>query len=121
MANIMQLMNDGFEPWFDGVSWNTWKAVLKDAYCLPMSSEELATFKELAGGRSPPKKARKGACYHRWTSLRQGQHRVGACYFHGCGRAQLCRPSSSRRTRAHLLHRRRPGSGSDRSWHDPGL
>ena len=47
---------DGFQPWFEGPSWNPWKAVLKGAFALPMTPQELITFGELAGGRAPPKR-----------------------------------------------------------------
>jgi hypothetical protein len=43
-------------PWFAGPSWDAWKAVLKGAFAVPMSGAELATFRELAGGRDPPTK-----------------------------------------------------------------
>lgn len=45
-----------FEPWFRGASWDGWRAILKAAYGLPMTSEELEFFAEVAGGRKPPTK-----------------------------------------------------------------
>ena len=45
-----------FRSWFEGSSWDNWKAVLKAAYCLPMTAEEIAFFKSVAGDREPPKK-----------------------------------------------------------------
>jgi hypothetical protein len=45
-----------FGPWFEGDSWNAWKAVLRAAFALPMSPDELVTFAELAGGRAPPRR-----------------------------------------------------------------
>jgi hypothetical protein len=53
--NVVEAMNGPFQPWFQGSSWNAWKAILRAAFCLPMSDSELATFGALAGGRSPPK------------------------------------------------------------------
>ena len=41
---------------FDGDSWNTWEAVIKAAYALPLSEDERATFNTVAGGRTPPTK-----------------------------------------------------------------
>ncbi len=58
MTNIIQAMNDeeiGFGKWFAGDSWSAWRTILKAAYALPMTAEELVVFGELAGGRAPPK------------------------------------------------------------------
>ena len=54
---VIDAMNDpeAFEPWFSGESWDAWRVVLKGAYCLPMSPDELVIFGELAGGRAPPR------------------------------------------------------------------
>ena len=41
---------------FAGDSWDTWEAVIKAAYALPLSDDERATFNTIAGGRSPPTK-----------------------------------------------------------------
>jgi hypothetical protein len=43
-----------FGRWFEGESWNVWKAVLRAAYCLPMSPTDLALFRSVAGEREPP-------------------------------------------------------------------
>ena len=59
MTTIIQAMTDseiGFGRWFDGDSWNPWRVVLKAAFALPMTADELVTFRELAGGRDPPAK-----------------------------------------------------------------
>ena len=58
MVNILDVMNDpeAFAPWFAGPSWDAWRCILRAAYCLPMSPQELVRFDELAGGRSPPRK-----------------------------------------------------------------
>jgi len=57
-VNILDVMNDqeAFAPWFEGPSWDSWRVILRAAYALPMSTDELATFRELAGGREPPKR-----------------------------------------------------------------
>jgi hypothetical protein len=52
--NIIEAMDGPFKPWFPGDSWAPWKAVLSAAFALPMSDDELAIFKALAGGREPP-------------------------------------------------------------------
>jgi hypothetical protein len=43
VTNIVEAMQDPdlFGPWFSGPSWNAWKAVLKAAFALPMTAEEL--------------------------------------------------------------------------------
>jgi hypothetical protein len=53
--NILQSMEDPalFQRWFDGDSWNGWKAVLRAAYGLPMSDEE-ETFLRAVAERDPP-------------------------------------------------------------------
>jgi hypothetical protein len=59
MTTIIDAMTDaeiGFGRWFDGDSWGAWETILKAAYCLPMTPQELVTFGKLAGGRSPPRK-----------------------------------------------------------------
>ena len=55
IIDVMDAPN-GFQPWFEGESWTAWKAVLKAAFALPMTPQELITFGELAGGRAPPKR-----------------------------------------------------------------
>ena len=56
-ANIAEAMADPktFGPWFEGDSWNGWRAVLKAAFALPMTDEEIAFFHEVAE-REPPRK-----------------------------------------------------------------
>ena len=44
-----------FEPWFRGESWNGWRAVVKAMDAQPMTDDEIAFFKSIAGGRNPPK------------------------------------------------------------------
>jgi hypothetical protein len=45
-----------FKQWFDGPSWDGWRAILKAAFCLPMSESELTFFRSVAGDRDPPTK-----------------------------------------------------------------
>jgi len=58
MISIVEAMDDGelFEPWFRGASWDGWRAVLKAAFALPMSAEEVAFFRSIAGDRDPPRR-----------------------------------------------------------------
>jgi hypothetical protein len=44
-----------FQRWFEGPSWNAWRVVLKAAFALPMTSNEIEFFRSVAG-RDPPKK-----------------------------------------------------------------
>jgi hypothetical protein len=53
---IIDAMNGLFKPWFRGSSWDGWKAVLKAADCLPMTTAEVEFFKTISGGRKPPTK-----------------------------------------------------------------
>lgn len=39
---------------FDGPSWDRWRAVLRAAFYLPMSSRDLDLFAEVSGNRTPP-------------------------------------------------------------------
>ena len=56
-ASIVTCMDDtdAFGAWFEGPSWDAWKAVLKAAYALPMSASNRETFAAVAGGRDLPK------------------------------------------------------------------
>ena len=53
--NLIQAMEDTnlFEPWFRGPTWNAWRAILKAAYALPMTPEEVTFFRSVAD-RDPP-------------------------------------------------------------------
>jgi hypothetical protein len=55
--NIVEAMNDPglFQPWFEGESWNGWRSVLKAAFALPMTTDEVSFFKSVAGDRDLPK------------------------------------------------------------------
>ena len=57
MLSIADALDDPalFGPWFLGPSWDTWRAILKAAFALPMSDRELALFRSVAE-RDPPKK-----------------------------------------------------------------
>ena len=45
-----------FRRWFEGPSWDAWRVILRAAFHLPMSKNEIAIFRTIAGGRAPPKK-----------------------------------------------------------------
>ena len=53
--DIVRAMETLFARWFDGPSWDAWKTILRAAFALPMSKDEVAFFKTIAGGRDPPK------------------------------------------------------------------
>jgi hypothetical protein len=59
--NVIDAISDPnlLGPWFRGPSWDAWKAVLKGAFGLPMSLEELATFRELAQREPPGRRVRE--------------------------------------------------------------
>jgi hypothetical protein len=43
-----------FAPWFPGDTWKGWIAILKAAFRLPMTEEEITFFKSVAGDRGLP-------------------------------------------------------------------
>jgi hypothetical protein len=45
-----------FGPFYSGASWAPWKAVLKAAFGLEMTAQEIILFKTIAGDRDPPGK-----------------------------------------------------------------
>ncbi|MHC2247841.1 hypothetical protein [Bradyrhizobium elkanii] len=53
--NIIEALDDPnlFGPWFPGETWNAWRAILKAAFALEMSPEEIAFFRSVAE-RDPP-------------------------------------------------------------------
>ena len=57
MISIVEAMDDPnlFGPWFSGPSWATWRAVLRAAFALPMSADDLGRFCAVAGDRAVPK------------------------------------------------------------------
>jgi hypothetical protein len=59
--NIVQALDDEnlFGPWFSGESWAVWKAVLKGAFCIPMSAAELASFRAVAQRDPPARRVRE--------------------------------------------------------------
>jgi hypothetical protein len=54
--NLIGLLDGPFRPWFEGESWNGWRSIIKAISALPMSAEDIAFFKSVAGDRSPPTK-----------------------------------------------------------------
>jgi hypothetical protein len=57
VPSIIDAMDDpaGFAPWFRGDSWWGWRCILKAAFALPMTDEEIAFFRTVAD-RDPPDK-----------------------------------------------------------------
>jgi len=57
MLSLIDAINDQrlFLPWFEGASWDGWKAILKAAYALPMTESEIAFFRSVAD-RNPPQR-----------------------------------------------------------------
>ena len=54
MLDIAAALDGPFRPWFSGPSWDSWRAVLRAAYGLPMTSDERAFFRTVAD-RDPPR------------------------------------------------------------------
>ena len=78
--NILDVMNDqeAFAPWFEGPSWDSWRVILRAAYALPMSPQELEVFAELAGWASAAEASCPSVVRGRWSAGREGQHREPA-------------------------------------------
>lgn len=55
--SIIDLMDDKalLGRWFEGSSWSAWRAILKAAFALPMTPEEITRFRALAE-RDPPRR-----------------------------------------------------------------
>jgi hypothetical protein len=55
--NIIDALDDPdlFEPWFRGPTWFGWRVVLKAAFALPMTDDEIAFFRTIAH-RDPPRR-----------------------------------------------------------------
>jgi hypothetical protein len=55
VPSIIDAMDDpaGFAPWFPGETWQGWRAVLKAAFALPMTDDDIAFFRTVAE-RDPP-------------------------------------------------------------------
>jgi hypothetical protein len=51
--SILEVIDHVLGQWFRGPTWHTWKSVLKAAYALPMTVEEIALFRRVAD-RDPP-------------------------------------------------------------------
>jgi hypothetical protein len=49
-----------FGPWFQGKSWNTWKAFLKALFALPPGRQERKLFKQFTGRGKLPKNTKEG-------------------------------------------------------------
>jgi hypothetical protein len=85
MIDIVQALDDAnlFGPWFSGPSWATWKAVLRCAFALPMSSAECDLFKSVAERAPPRKRVRELWCL---VGRRGGKDSIAsalAAYFAG--------------------------------------
>ena len=52
--SILSTMAGPLGDSFEGPSWDNWRTILKAAYGLPLSDDELAFFHDVAGDRDPP-------------------------------------------------------------------
>jgi hypothetical protein len=59
-VNIDQTLSDPnlFQPWFEGPTWDGWRAILRGAFALPMTDADREFFYRVAE-REPPTKAVK--------------------------------------------------------------
>ncbi|MBY0383245.1 MAG: hypothetical protein K2W78_15155 [Xanthobacteraceae bacterium] len=55
-VSIIEAMDEPqlFMPWFSGESWSGWRVVLKAAFALPMTGDEIEFFRSIAD-REPPR------------------------------------------------------------------
>src|ERR1700722_7820146 len=58
-GNITETMGGVLADSFQGPSWNRWRAILKAAYALPMTDEEVQLFREVAEREPPGKRVRE--------------------------------------------------------------
>lgn len=111
--DIVTAMNDPafFQRWFDGESWDGWRAILKAAYALPMTDAEVEFFRTVAD-RDPPKTqvrelwiivgrrggkdsiasliaAHSAALFHQSDRLRPGERAVVMCLACDKGQARI--------------------------------
>jgi hypothetical protein len=58
MIDITTTMSDPalLGRWFQGASWEPWRIILRAAFGLPLSSEQIDLFKSVSGDREPPRK-----------------------------------------------------------------
>lgn len=54
--SIVQVMTGLFGDSYKGPSWDGWRAILKVAFALPTTAQEIAFFDSVAGGRPLPQK-----------------------------------------------------------------
>jgi hypothetical protein len=61
MLDVVACMDDPrlFRPWFEGSSWDGWRAILKGAFALPMSEEEIRFFRTVAEREPPASRVRE--------------------------------------------------------------
>jgi hypothetical protein len=77
VISIVAAMDDPglFEPWFRGASWDGWRAVLRAAFCLPMTAAEVAFFRSVADRNPPPRPVRELWCA---TGRRSGKDSIAS-------------------------------------------
>jgi len=64
MVNIISALEDErlFKPWFRGESWDGWRTILKAAYALPMTGDEVDFFHSVADREPPERPVRELWC-----------------------------------------------------------
>jgi hypothetical protein len=65
------------EPYFRGDSWATWRAILKAAAAEPLSNDQLALFRAVAGDRAPPSRPVKELIVI--AGRRSGKDSIASC------------------------------------------
>jgi hypothetical protein len=55
-TTILSTLDGPLGDSFEGASWDNWRTILKAAYGMPLTDNELGFFYQLAGDREPPSK-----------------------------------------------------------------
>ena len=74
-GTIIDAIDGSFGDWFPGDTWSSWRAILKAAFALPMTDDELAFFHQVAE-REPPTSRVPRAMGCRRSPWRQGFDRI---------------------------------------------
>jgi hypothetical protein len=58
-GTIIDCMDGVFAEWFPGDTWMSWRSILKGAFALPMTAEELDFFHQVAEREPPQQRVRE--------------------------------------------------------------
>lgn len=58
-GSIIDAMDGPFREWYEGDTWMSWRSILKGAFALPMTAEELDFFNQVAEREPPQQRVRE--------------------------------------------------------------